>query len=76
MLFPDGLSSFQVGNGAGHLEDAGLGTGGEPRFVGHYLLQPQSGAVRLAEIPYLTGCHVGVAVDLGSLETFPIISQS
>jgi hypothetical protein len=48
---------------------------GESRMLGGGL-QPLSGAVRLAEIPYLTGCHVSVAVDLGSLETFPIISQS
>lgn len=37
MLFPDGLSSFQVGNCPGYFQDAGIGTGIETKFFRHYL---------------------------------------
>ena len=47
----DGVGAGEVGDGAGDLEDAGVGAGGEAEPVGDELQHPVAGGVRLAELP-------------------------
>lgn len=72
MLLADRFRPLQVGYGAGHLEDAGVGAGREAELFRHHLQQPVPAGVRLAELPDLAGPHVGVAVHLGPLEALEL----
>ena len=62
------LAPFQVGDGPGHLEDAGEGAGREAEPVGNQLQHPVAGGVQLAVFPEVAGVHLGVAVDFRPLE--------
>jgi hypothetical protein len=64
VLLPDGLTPFQVGKGSRHFKNAGVGAGREAEFFRHHFQQPVSAGIRFAELPYLAGGHVGVAMDL------------
>src|SRR3990172_5403348 len=59
----DICGSLQVCNGAGDLEDAVMGAGGEPEMI-HRLAQKGLGlGVQGTEIPQVAAPHVRVAVD-------------
>jgi len=57
----DDISIFQVSQGAAYLEDAVEGTGGEIKLFHGRLEQALGRFFRLAEFPYLGGCHLGIA---------------
>lgn len=72
MLLPDALRPLQIGDGARHLEDSGVIPGREAELLRHHLQQPVLAGIRLAELSDLMRPHVGVAVDLGSLEALKL----
>lgn len=72
MLFPHRIASVQISNSAGHFEDPAVGTGRKTETVGDQFQQSAAGCVRFAELLYETGCHLGIAVDLGTLEAIPL----
>ena len=64
----DRWGGFQVGDGAGHLQDSVVGAGGHA-VLGHGAFQ-QAFAVggKLAEGSNMAGSHLGVAVNLASVK--------
>ncbi len=65
MLFMNGGTAVEVGNRAGYLKNAGIGTGRETETVGYQLKHAVAGGVQFAVFFYETGSHLGVAVDFG-----------
>lgn len=65
----DICTAVKIGNGAGNLEDARVGTGGESQFVGDQFQHPVSCSIQLTELFDVAGRHLGVAVDFRSFET-------
>lgn len=57
------IAAVKIGNGARHLEDAGVSTGRETKTVGDQFQHPVAGRVQLAIFFDETGCHLRVAVD-------------
>lgn len=72
MLLPDRIAPIQVSDGAGHFEDAAVGAGRKAEPISDQLQHPTAGRVRLTELLYETGCHLGVAVNFGAPETIPL----
>ena len=63
MLTLDALAAGEVGDGAGDLDDALVGTGGEVE-VGHGALKHLvAGSIQLSVLVQEGGIHLGVAVD-------------
>ena len=63
MLLMDICTTIKVGDGAGYLEDAGVGAGGEAEAVCYQLQHPVAGGVQVTVFFDKAGCHLGVAVD-------------
>ena len=68
VLLADMLATLKIGDGPGHLEDAGEGAGREAEPVGDQFQHPVAGGVQLTVLPEVAGVHLGVAVDLRPLE--------
>lgn len=66
MLLVDLLAAFQVGDGAGHLEDAVVGAGRETEAVGYHLQHPVAVGVQFAEFLDEARRHLGIAMDFGA----------
>ena len=64
VLLADALAPLQVGDGPGHLEDAGEGAGGEAEPVGDQFQHPVAGGVQFSVFPEMAGGHLVIAVDL------------
>ena len=61
------LAVSQVGDGAGHLEDAVVGAGGKSQAVGDQFQHAVAGVIQFAVFLDKTGRHLGVAVDFRTL---------
>ena len=62
VLLAEMVASLQVGDGPGHLEDAGEGTGREAEPVGDQFQHPVAGGVQFAVLPEVAGGHLGEAM--------------
>ena len=65
MLFMNRCAAIQIGNGAGYLEDAVIGAGGETETVGDQFQHAVAAGVQFAEFLDEAGRHLGVTVDFG-----------
>jgi hypothetical protein len=63
MRLPDLLFAGQIGNRPRHLEDAGVGSGGESEAVGEHLQQFLPFVIHGAEAADVAGLHLGVGVE-------------
>jgi len=69
VLFEDIGAAFQIGNGAGDLEDPVAGTGGEDETVGDQFEEAVTGGIQFAVFSYEAGGHLGVAMDFCPFES-------
>ena len=71
VLLADIVTPFQVGNGPGHLEDAGEGAGRQAESVGDQFQHPVAGGVQFAVLPEMAGGHPGEAGRHSFQSLFP-----
>ena len=72
MLFAYCITPVKIGNGAGYLQDAGIGAGGEAEAVGDQLQHPVAARVQLAVFFDKAGSHLGITVDFGPTVAFQL----
>jgi len=65
----DILLAFEVGDGSDHLQDARIGTRAQTEFIDGQLEKLLAGFIDLAELLDVTVGHLGIAVNLHSLES-------
>ena len=70
MLLADMLGAFEIGDGAGDLEDARVAAGGEAEALGDEFEEAVAGFVRFAMLADEARRHLGVAVDAAVLRRF------
>jgi hypothetical protein len=70
VLLADILASFQIGDGAGDLEDSHEGTCGKSQPVGDQFQHPVGRGVKFVVFPEVAGVLLGVAVNLRRLKPF------
>ena len=57
------LAAFEVGNGAGHLQDAAIGTGGELQAFHGHTEHIEAGGIGFCKLVEHALGHLGIAVD-------------
>lgn len=72
MLLMDIVRSFQVGDRAGNLENAGVGAGGEAEPVGDHLQETVARGVKFAVLTNMAGGHLGVGVNFRPFEALAL----
>ena len=72
MLLMNCGTAVKISNGAGYLEDAGVGAGGESEPVSDKLQHPVAAGIQFAVFLDKAGCHLGVAVNLCTLEALQL----